>query len=288
MVIARRQFVAGALTLIGGAARAGSARALPPERLAAIDWAMMDTALALGQVPVAACELRQFRARVAQPVLPLGVTDLGLRGSPNLELLQICRPDLILSSPFYSSIETQLTRIAPVEIEAFYYQPETPWTRCLAALPALAERLGDRAAGAARADALAEQVAGAGQGLAARPLYLVEIGDARHLRVFGTDSLFGSVAQAMGLETAWDRPTQFSFAAPVPLQALAEREDAAIVICAPVPALARGALERSALWQALPAVRAGRVYQLSGLNAYGGPLAGADFALRLRAALGAL
>ena len=86
----RRAFLtaAGILLAAGLPLRADSA-----PRLAAIDWAMMETATALGHMPVAAAELIRFRADVGVPAIPDTVTDLGLRGAPNFELLQLSPPD---------------------------------------------------------------------------------------------------------------------------------------------------------------------------------------------------
>ena len=58
-----------------------------------------------------------------------------------------------------------------------------------------------------------------------RPLALVDIGDARHLRAFGFDSLFGSTLTRIGLRNAWSEATAFSFLAPVPLERLADMPD---------------------------------------------------------------
>ena len=44
--------------------------------------------------------------------------------------------------------------------------------------------------------------------LRARPVYIVQIGDARHFRAFGPDSMFGNVAALLGLENAWTAPTE--------------------------------------------------------------------------------
>lgn len=104
------------LGLAAGLLAAGAARgqgAAPP-RLAAVDWAMLETAVAIGHMPVAACELIRFRIDAARPEIPPGVIDLGLRGAPNYELLQLARPDLILSSPFYVQHRARLETIAPV------------------------------------------------------------------------------------------------------------------------------------------------------------------------------
>lgn len=86
--------------MLAASAFAGTARAKQTPRIAAIDWAMLETSVALGVMPVAATELIQFRAGAVEPDIPESVADLGLRGAPNFELLQLTRPDLILISPF--------------------------------------------------------------------------------------------------------------------------------------------------------------------------------------------
>ena len=74
----------GGLRLAAGAA---AATALRPRlssagmpRLAAIDWAALETALAMGASPVAAAELRQYAEICVEPTLPEGIIDIGLRG----------------------------------------------------------------------------------------------------------------------------------------------------------------------------------------------------------------
>ena len=71
----RREF----LGLVAASALAGKARAAVTPRLAAIDWAMLETAVALGVMPVAATELIQFRVDAVEPEIPATVADLGLR-----------------------------------------------------------------------------------------------------------------------------------------------------------------------------------------------------------------
>ena len=83
-------------------------------RVATVDWSVLETLLALGALPVAAPELLQFREVAVEPAVPAGVTDLGLRGTVNFELLLLSRPELIYSSSFYVSSEPRLARIAPV------------------------------------------------------------------------------------------------------------------------------------------------------------------------------
>nr|WP_256480578.1 ABC transporter substrate-binding protein [Paracoccus sp. 08] len=274
---------AGILLAAGLPLRAGSA-----PRLAAIDWAMLETATALGHMPVAAAELIRFRADVGVPAIPDTVTDLGLRGAPNFELLQLVRPTLILSSPYYTRYQARMEAIAPVLSLPFYLPGQAPLPKALDALDALARQIGDPAAGGrarARADAHLDRLAARVARHAHRPLALVDIGDARHLRAFGFDSLFGSTLTRVGLRNAWSEATAFSFLAPVPLERLADMPDARLVIAGPIPPQAQGALSRSRLWQALPQVAQGRVHHLPRMNAFGGVPAALRFGDLLARAL---
>lgn len=263
-------------------------RAEAGPRLAAIDWAMLETATALGHMPVAAAELIRFRADVGVPAIPDTVTDLGLRGAPNFELLQLVRPTLILSSPYYTRYQARMEAIAPVLSLPFYLPGQAPLPKALDALDALARQIGDPAAGGrarARADAHLDRLAARVARHAHRPLALVDIGDARHLRAFGFDSLFGSTLTRVGLRNAWSEATAFSFLAPVPLERLADMPDARLVIAGPIPPQAQGALSRSRLWQALPQVAQGRVHHLPRMNAFGGVPAALRFGDLLARAL---
>ncbi|MCJ8141146.1 ABC transporter substrate-binding protein [Falsirhodobacter halotolerans] len=257
-------------------------------RLAAIDWAMMETAIALGHMPVAGAELIRYRADVGQPAIPPDVVDLGLRGAPNFELLQLVRPDMILSSPYYTQFETRLRAIAPVLSLTFFAQGEPPLPRALAALSDLARDIGDVAAGAralsrteARFDALSVELARFND----RPLALIDIGDARHMRAFGPDSLFGSTLARLHLTNARSQPTAFSFMAPVPIETLAKMPEARIIVIGPPPPAARRALRGSVLWHALPPVAEGRVHVLPPLNPFGAVPSALRFAEALVQAL---
>ncbi len=113
----------------------------------------------------------------------------------------------------------------------------------------------------------------------------INLGDARHFRTFGFDSIFGQAVEKLGLTNAWDQPTSYSAAAPIGIETLARYEDAWIVIIAPVPPDTVPVLERGAFWQALPAVRAGRVLMLPSANPFGALPASARFARLLVDAL---
>ena len=278
-LLKRRAVLRGALSSLALAATPGLG-AGRPERIAAIDWAMLETALALGVTPVAACELIRFRADAIEPPVPETVTDLGLRGSPNFELLQLTRPTMILTSPWYAQIAPRLESIAPLFSHAVY-TGAPPFSRALEGSAALGARLGrdetarevDRAA-RETLETLRARLAP----LRDRPVYIVQIGDARHFRAFGPDSMFGDVATRLGLENAWTAPTEFRFAAPTPLERLAARPDARILSVGPVPPEAAPGLKRSVLWNRLEPVAQGRFGVMSPVNPFGAVPAALRFA----------
>lgn len=276
--------------LAAAAALPAPARGKPISRVAAIDWAMLETSVSIGVMPVAATELFRFRLDSIEPELPESVADLGLRGAPNFELLHLLRPELILSSPFYAKHRERLEAIAPVLSMPFYIKGEPPFGKALKAV----EDLGDALARQAEAALVVEQteqtlaqMAMAFAPFAARPSYIINIGDSRHFRAFGADSMFGSVLDRLGLPNAWTERSRFSFNASVPLETLAETPQARIVVVSDVPVEARSGLAGSKIWNALEPVRTGRVIQLANINPYGGVTAAMRFARLLSTALSA-
>ncbi|MDQ0468093.1 ABC transporter substrate-binding protein [Labrys wisconsinensis] len=276
------------LLATGAALVAGVAAAAPGPRVAVLDWALLETLLAIGVVPVAAAELVLYRSIAVEPPVPTGVADIGLRGAPNFEALRTLAPELILSSDFYAWAEPKLARIAPVETVSIFRAGGRPYAAAEQAALTLGERTG-------RLDAARAFVAEAGLTLAAlkarlgggdgRPLIPINFGDARHVRVFGPDSMFGEVLARLGFANAWTRPTRYAASAPVGLEVLAEMPDAWIVVIAPVPADARRVLADGAFWHALPGVRAGRVVILDSVDPFGGLPAALRFARLLAEAL---
>ncbi|WP_332304766.1 iron-siderophore ABC transporter substrate-binding protein [Rhizobium sp. GR12] len=260
-------------------------KATTEKRVAAIDWAMLETLMAVGQNPVAATELIRFREIAVEPSVPETVVDLGLRGSPNFELLHVLKPELILSSPFYARHKTLLEEIAPVLSLPFYVKGEPPYAKALSAvlqLGAVVNRPDEAAWTLSEQEHILAKLRVELQRFSDRPTYLINIGDARHFRVFGADSLFGDILNRVGLENAWSNRSRFTFAAPVPLEQLADRPEARIVIVSDIPVEARSGLRGSMIWNSLEPVRAGRVVNIANVNPYGGIVAALRFARLLR------
>ncbi|AYD00333.1 iron ABC transporter substrate-binding protein [Neorhizobium sp. NCHU2750] len=260
-----------------------SASAATGPRTATLDWAHLETLLALGSNVVAAPELKQFREVAVEPVVPDGVADLGLRGTPNLETLSFAKPDLIFNSNYYAWADKQLSGIAPVKNLAIYVPGEDPFVMATRATVAIGEAIGVKTALSYvkgvnhRLDELRQSLAD-GDG---RPVLLINLGDARHYRVFGSDSMFGSVLTRLGLDNAWPGATAYSATAPIGIETLAQMPDAWIVMIPPSPADALAELKDGAFWNALPAVKEKRVISIDPVNPYGALPAARRFAEEL-------
>lgn len=270
--------------ILSAAAASAAARVLRAQdagpRIATLDWALLETLLAIGANVVAATELRQFRQVAVKPDVPQGVADLGLRGTPNFEALRFARPDLIFNSNFYAWADPLMSRIAPVESHPIYKPGESPYILAEQATLAIGERLRLPAARRVVED-LADRLDryknlfAKGDG---RPLLPINLGDARHYRVFGSDSLFGEVLKRMGLANAWAGATSYSAVAPMGIETLASMPEAWIVLIPPHPEDAFAALTESVFWKALPAVRENRVLTVGSINPYGALPAASRFA----------
>lgn len=260
-----------ACAVMAGAVPRPSLAAAPS--FAVIDWGLLETALAIGAVPSAATELLQYRRIVVEPPVPPSTVDLGLRGTPNQELLRLVSPDLIVISSFYEYQRDVLERTAPVLSLPIYEPGRTPYPLAAFAAEQLGRSLGREPQAAAYVDESAALIAQYREmllPLAGRRVFIVSLGDARHFRAFGADSMVGDVLERLGLANAWNDPTNYSAAAPVGLEALARDPEAAIVVVAPVPPEVERSLAGNALWNALPAVRQGRVATIDPVNHFGG------------------
>jgi ABC-type Fe3+-hydroxamate transport system substrate-binding protein len=254
--LTRRSFLGAAI----GSSIIGKVQANPHQRIAVVDWAMFETLLALDVVPVAA----------------------------NFEMLRLSNPDLIISSRWFSWVKDNLEQIAPVASYSIYEPGRPPYASAEQITMALGEHLGRKQQAQAYLEASSLEIAQASRRVVdktMRPVFLINLGDARHFRVFGIDSMFGDVLQRLGFRNAWPKATNYAAAAPLPLEALAEVPEASIVIISPVPPDAHSTLANSPLWKAFPAVREGRVVTLPPVNPFGALPAARRFARVLAEAL---
>ena len=256
-------------------------------RIATVDWTIAETLLALGVTPLAMGDVESYRAWVGEPTLPVDVVDIGLRMQPNRELLAELKPDLILISPLMASLESTLSRIAPVQSIALYEPDADLWQRLREATLTIAALVNRTAEAERQLAALERDLAQMKETLPASlpPLLVVQFIDERHVRVFGRHSLFEAVMARLGLRNAWQGETNawgFSVAS---LEQFLAIPEARLVVVDPIPVGVSEKLQEPGLWQHLPLVQNTPVLHLPATWSFGGMLAARRFATLLGEAL---
>lgn len=274
-------------------------QAAPPAlRLVALDWGLVETLLALGVQPAGVAEIDGYRDSVGTPAIATAVPDVGLRLAPSLELLQQLAPDLILINSSQESQRPMLERIAPVRAFAIYTDAGAPYRHAEEVTLQIGQLCGCESAArtlvanTARVLAQGRSYLGALRTHApriaqatARPLYLMRFFDMRHVGVYGQRSLFQDVMDALGVANAWTGPTDYWGIGVAGLEKLAAEPDADLFYFDPLPAGVARTLATNRLWQALPAVAAGRVTALPPFWGFGMLPSAARFANALLPAL---
>tara|TARA_R110002020_G_scaffold52409_6_gene147297 strand:- start:37 stop:894 length:858 start_codon:yes stop_codon:yes gene_type:complete len=272
-----------ALACLGALASSGVAASA---KVVTLDWTIAETLIALNNPPVGIAEIPQYQRWAGAERLPSGVLDVGLRAQPNRELIAQQAPDHVLLSPLFMRLSDQLNTIAPVTALGTYQLGDPLWQRLQRTTHTLAALSGNHEAAVALIDAVEATLGQQKVQLEAQPpLMVVQFIDARHLRVFGENSLFQSVLERLGLSNVWQQPTnQWGFST-VALEELLAYSDATIVVVEPLPLEMHDGFSNNALWQHLPAVKENRVVRLPAVWSFGGFPSAARFAELLSEAL---
>lgn len=270
---------------------ASAERSLGAPRVVSLDLLVTEQLMTLGAVPLACANIPLYQRLVAAPALPPQVVDVGPLQEPNRELMQALQPDLIIGMAWQSFRQESLGQIAPVDWLPAIDRGTTPLDYIRGQLMRLAARMGrqDRAEAANRAlDAALDATRAVLAGGTRRPVYLVRfVEDGRHAAIFGARSMIGDAAARVGLANAWSGRGNGSGVAAIGIEELGQEPTAFIIHfdrgAETRRALAR--LEQSPLWQALPAVRAGRIVSLPLVHPSGGVTSALRFVRNVEAAL---
>jgi iron complex transport system substrate-binding protein len=285
----RRRFAAVAAGLaLAPFGRRPCAAAPAARRIIALDWGVAETLVALGHPPLGAAEIPNYDREVVTPPMPAEVVDVGLRLSPNPELMQALDPDLILINAAQEYMRSSLADFAPVETIAIYADIGQPYRLSCEAASLLAERSGDPAAAKrllAEADAVMAASRAKLKSYDGRPLYVIEFEDGRHVGVAGRTGLFQGVLDQLGLRNAWAGEGGSWGVGYIGIEDLLSDVEARIVYMTPLPEEAKRTIAESALWRRLPPVRARRVTALPPIWAYGALPSAIRFAKSLTEAL---
>lgn len=257
---------------------------------ATVDWTIAETLLAIDAPVSSVAQQSDYHDWVGEPRIPEGATDMGLRSQPNLELLAQVPPEQILISPMFAGLTPRLERIAPVSSFALYSPGTDTWQE----MQTLTRQLGELT----ERQSQAEQLIAETQALMATlgessslsqseiaPLLMVQFMDARHVRVFGENSLYNAVLEQLALPNAWEQDTNAWGFSLVGIEALARYPEAMLVIIDPLPVGVEEQLAESGLWQQLPSVKKDNLLRLPPVWSFGALPSAQRFARELSAAL---
>lgn len=281
--LTRRQFSVGFASLFLSADAFADTE---PLKLAVLDWGWAESLLALYVKPFAVAEAPLYGDRVVTPALPTQTIDLGLRSWPNVELLRALEPDLILSQSGYGISAERLGTIAPTLALPLYSSARQPLLAAEKALLEIAHRINRHELATnylelsyARLDTIARNA----KDYDGRPVLIIKFTDDRLIDIYGAGGLFDDVLKRIGIANAWDGKTNNWGFATAGLEAIARYPEARLVIIEPGPP---GRFLKSALWQALPAVRQGRVSMIPPTWVFGAFPSAMRFAEVLQRTLG--
>ena len=253
---------------------------------ATVDWTIAETLLAIGAPVNSVAQQSDYHQWVGEPRIPSSATDMGLRTQPNLELLAQEPPEQTLISAMFAGLTPRLERIAPVTSFALYSPDTDTWQE----MQTLTRQLGELTERQPQAEQLITETNALMDSLRESrpdtpPLLMVQFMDARHVRVFGDNSLYNAVLEQLTLPNAWDEATNAWGFALVGIEALARYPEATLVIIDPVPIGVEEQLKKSGLWQQLPSVRNDRLLRLPPVWSFGALPSAQRFARELSGAL---
>ncbi|ERK12320.1 Ferric hydroxamate ABC transporter, periplasmic substrate binding protein FhuD [Pantoea sp. AS-PWVM4] len=263
--------------------------ALPDtQRILALEWLPTELLMALGVVPLGVADMVNYRVWVGEPELPATTIDLGLRTEPNLELMTQLNPSLILHSNGYGPSAETLSRIAPTMGFDLNSGDGKPLSTARKSLHELGARIGRQAQAVQHLQYVDSVLAAARERLkpwAGRPILLMSLLDSRHAITFGKGSLFLEVMDNLGLQSAWQGETNFWGSAVIGLERLAAVGDVPVICFDHDNELQMQEVMRTALWQALPFIRAGHFQRVPAVWYYGATYSALKFIRVLEHAL---
>ncbi|MBE9610635.1 iron-siderophore ABC transporter substrate-binding protein [Chitinilyticum piscinae] len=250
------------------------ARAAGP-RVVALSWEAAEYLLNIGVTPLAVADRTDYRQWVIEPALSASVLDAGSRLEPNLERLHALKPDLIVINPMLASMQANLQRIAPTLMLDAYRKDHDNTAAAERLQRQLALQLGKLAEHEAFLQRQAAQTAALRQQLAAHfgtaqpAVCVVRFASPTSYWVYGTNSQPDAALRSLGLRNACPDSDTSAWGTRVrKLPDLLRLQAAVLVHIAPFSRQAE--LERSPLWQALPAVRQRQVLALAPVWTNGG------------------
>ncbi|AWK13686.1 Fe(3+)-hydroxamate ABC transporter substrate-binding protein FhuD [Candidatus Fukatsuia symbiotica] len=258
-------------------------------RIVALEWLPIELLLTLGIIPFGVTEIANYHRWVQQPKLPVSVLDVGSRTEPNMELIQYINPSLILHTTGFGPPVTKMKSIAPIMGFTFNDGSGKPLKLAKQSLYRLATHLGVEDRAMVHLEQYKQRINQSKQRIQVwrdTPLLLFTLLDSNHVLVFGRGSLFQEVMNDLDLENAWIGHTNFWGSATIGIEQLAIVPKAQAIFFSHGNDTLFTQVQKTALWQALPFVRQGKVFIQPGVWFYGATLSAMRFCDLLESAAG--
>lgn len=269
--------------LFGSAAFAATLRPVPGRaaapRVVALDYGLAQTLIELGVPPVGLIDTQGWAEWPIEPPLPASVVNIGSSFEVNMELLQLLKPDLIISTPYLEWVRPQLEQIAPVKSFPIHALGSSPYPHIIAATRELGRMLGRQG----EAEALIDRTDNELQVAKASTRHLGKLAvitfiDARNIRVYGPGGIFQDVFDRLELDNAWPHPTNEWGFGDTSMAGLIDIGDSRLFYMDPVPPDLLATLADSPLWQSMPFVKNGHAQRMASVLMFGTLPAASRFA----------
>lgn len=258
-------------------------------RIIALEWLPVELLIALGVMPMAVADIRNYNLWVKEPALAPSVIEVGQRTAPNMELMQQLAPSLLVISQGYGPKASQLAPIGPVLAVTANDGSGHPLQQGIRSLHTLADYLGLQQQAARHLQIYQDVLAQTRQSLKSAtdlPVLLFSFLDKRHVLIFGEGSLLHEVMGEVGLGNAWTGEKNYWGSVTIGIERLAAIRNVRALCFDHDNQQMLAEVAQTPLWQSLPFVREKQLSVVPAVWFYGATLCAMRFCHILSATLG--
>ncbi|GAB3030028.1 ABC transporter substrate-binding protein [Nocardioides flavus (ex Wang et al. 2016)] len=258
----------------------------PAERVVVLEWQQVEDVLTLCLTPVGVADIEGYSTWVSAEELPEGVTDVGLRGEPNLDAVFSADPDLVITE-VYAEDDPVLKKLEKYDVPVLATigaDASGPIEKMKDTFTTIAEATGRTE----RAEAVLEEfdtaLAEGKEAMADADLPTTDFvyfdgwidGGNVAIRPFGQGSLVGDLGEELGLTNVWSGEVdEFYGLGQTDIEGMTEVGDAYLLHTGtqdPSGDDVFAELAESRVWRQLPAVQDDRFLAFpEGIWTFGGP-----------------
>ena len=257
----------------------------PAERVAVLEWQQIEDVLTLCLTPVAVADAEGYSTWDTAEALPDGVTDVGMRGEPNLEALFGTNPDLVIVEAYTAEDEIikQLEEYGVPVLATKGADAADPIQNMLDTFELIASATGREERAEVVVDDFNDALEDAQEEIADADVATDSFvyfdgwiqGGNVAIRPFGQGSLMGELGESLGLTNAWEGEVDPAYGlGQTDIEGMSEVGDASFFYTGTTDPAGdvNAELAKNRVWKQIPAVEDGRSYAFpEGIWTFGGP-----------------